>query len=986
MIHRPIAFVLTALLFSSLAAQERPPAEERRPWTTSRITGSPEPPPPYRLERLFPKLTFDHPLEIRRAPGLDRIFIVEHHNERVGRIFSFPNDPDCSKPDLFFDMPKEVQGWEKVADCKGVGAAYGLAFHPDFEKNRHCFIAYVLDHKIKGKHLPLGSRVSRFTVTPTDPPRVDPASEVVLLEWVEGGHNGCSLQFGPDGFLYVSTGDATDPNPPDALNTGQDISDLLSSILRIDVNRAENGKSYAIPSDNPFRSTPGARPEVWAYGFRNPWRMSFDSATGNLWVGDVGWERWEMLYRVVRGGNYGWSVMEGPNPVNPGGKRGPTPILPPAMAIEHPEAASITGGYVYHGKRLPELAGKYVFADFEMFHLFAARCEGETLSDRQELARTEGRVVAFTEDKDGELLILDYQGGGINRLVPNDQATLNPDFPRKLSQTGLFTSVSEGSPAPGVYAYSVNADQWLDHAVAERAVALPGGSSVQVQGRPVFPKDGVLVKTLSMEMERGKSESRRRIETQVLHFDGKDWQGYTYAWNDDRTDALLVPAGGAEKALSVVDARAPGGRREQRWTYPARSACAGCHTVSWPRFLASFNEPELDRKVDGVSQMARLRALKILPAKGFLAGGPGDQKRLSDPRDASADLDARARSYLHVNCAVCHRPGGGTSSMIDLRIDRSIQETFALDVRPALGTFEIRDPYLIAGGDPSRSVLLYRMSKMGHGRMPHIGSLVVDEDALPLIARWIAQLPRGPEEAAGGKSRADERELLRQLETNDPGGEASAVARLLASTSGALELMGAIDRGELKEAPRREAIRQGAGHPLETVRGIFERFIPADQRPRRLGTRIDAAELLAVKGDVERGRRLFFEGSSLQCRSCHMIAGRGDTYGPDLSKIGGKHPREKILESLLQPSKEIDPKYVAYAVQTEAGAVYSGLLVEKNDKVVVLKDAEKKEIRIPAASVKQMLAQKTSIMPEFLLQSLTATEAADLLEFLSSLK
>ena len=117
-----------------------------------------------------------------------------------------------------------------------------------------------------------------------------------------------------------------------------------------------------------------------------------------------------------------------------------------------------------------------------------------------------------------------------------------------------------------------------------------------------------------------------------------------------------------------------------------------------------------------------------------------------------------------------------------------------------------------------------------------------------------------------------------------------------------------------------------------------------------------------------------------------MVAGRGDTYGPDLSKIGGKHPREKILESLLLPSKEIDPKYVAYAVQTEAGAVYSGLLVEKNDKVVVLKDAEKKEIRIPAGSLKQMVAQKTSIMPEFLLQSLTASEAADLLEYLGSLK
>lgn len=969
------AAALTLLLALSALAQDPPAALKREAWTTSKITGSPEPPPPYRLERIYPKLTFDHPLDLLRAPGTDRIFVAEHGS---GRILSFPDDPACAKADLALNLRDGLLGLDKVADCKGFAANYAIVFHPKFEQNRYSYVCYALAHKEKGKHLALGSRVSRFTVTRTDPPKLDPASEVVLLEWLEGGHNGCSLRFGPDGFLYISTGDAADPNPPDVLNTGQDLSDLLSSILRIDVDHADPGKAYAIPVDNPFVSTPGARPEIWAYGFRNPWRMNFDAATGNLWVGDVGWERWEMLFRVVRGGNYGWAIMEGPNLVNPTGKRGPTPILPPAMAIEHPEAASITGGYVYHGKRLPELTGKYVCADFEMFRVFGARCDGATLSERQDLARTEGRIVAFAEDKDGELQLLDYEGGGIHRLVPNDQADHNLDFPRKLSQTGLFSNTPDRKPAPGVYAYSVNAEQWLDHAAGERAVALPGTASVTGGGRPNFPKNAVLAKTLTLEMEQGKPESRRPIETQILHFDGRDWQGYTYAWNDERSDATLVAAVGAEKTLNIVDAGAPGGRREQRWTYFARGACAGCHAVSWPRFMASFNTPQLDRN----SQLDALRSLKILPG-GFVPGGPGDQKRLANPRDASADLDARARSYLHVNCAICHRPGGGTSSMLDFRRDRSIQETFALNVRPALGSFDIRDPYLIAGGDPARSVLYYRMSKLGHGRMPHIGSTVVDEDALGFVARWIAQLPRIPDE---GATRSTERELLSKLGTQGAGGDASSVARLLASTSGALDLMQAIDRKDVKDSTRQEVIHQGALHPQDAVRGLFERFLPPDQRPKRLGTKIDAAELLAVKGDAERGRLLFFEGNALQCRSCHMVAGRGDTYGPDLSKIASKLTREKILENILQPSKEIDPKYVAWSVQTESGAIYSGLLIEKNEKGVVLKDAEKKEIRIPAGSLKQMAAQKTSIMPEFLLQSLTASEAADLLEYLSSLK
>src|SRR4029079_11329337 len=141
--------------------------------------------------------------------------------------------------------------------------------------------------------------------------RLDPASEAVLITWPSGGHNGGSLQFGRDGYLYISTGDGAGPNPPDPLKTGQDVSDLLSSVLRIDVDRPAGGKPCRVPDDNPLVNTAGARPEIWAYGFRNPWRMSFDSTTGALWVGDVGWELWEMIYSVERGGNYGWRVTEG---------------------------------------------------------------------------------------------------------------------------------------------------------------------------------------------------------------------------------------------------------------------------------------------------------------------------------------------------------------------------------------------------------------------------------------------------------------------------------------------------------------------------------------------------------------------------------------------------------------------------------------------------------------------------------------------------
>ena len=268
----------------------------------------------------------------------------------------------------------------------------------------------------------------------------------MILTFWSGGHNGGCLGFGKDGYLYVSTGDGAEPSPPDGKLTGQDCSDLLSSILRIDVDHHDPGKTYRIPADNPFVKTPGVRPEIWAFGFRNPWKMSVDRATGDLWVGDVGWELWEMIDRVVRGGNYGWSVMEGPQPVLVESKRGPTPILPPTMAHPHSEAASITGGYVYRGRRLADLAGAYLYGDYQTGTIWGLRHDGKAVTWRGELARTPLHLVAFGETNAGELYLVDHdRTHAIYRLVPNPEGRHPSDFPRRLSQTGLFNSTTRSS-------------------------------------------------------------------------------------------------------------------------------------------------------------------------------------------------------------------------------------------------------------------------------------------------------------------------------------------------------------------------------------------------------------------------------------------------------------------------------------------------------------------------------------------------------------
>jgi glucose/arabinose dehydrogenase len=265
---RPLAGILLFVLLLAAGGQfgtlSLSPAAERNekqpfgiaarpPWTTSRVTGTPEPPPPYRTERVFPKLKFANPVLLAAAPGTDRLFVAE----QKGKLFSFRPDPACEAPDLFLDLPREIKTIDPAGAIRGVGEVYGLAFHPDFAKNRYCYVCYVLDSKTAGEQLPEGSRVSRFRVTETDPPRCDPASETVLLSWLGGGHNGGCLAFGPDGYLYISTGDGSFPNPPDARLAGQDVSNLLSSILRIDVDHPAADRPYAIPADNPFVATPG---------------------------------------------------------------------------------------------------------------------------------------------------------------------------------------------------------------------------------------------------------------------------------------------------------------------------------------------------------------------------------------------------------------------------------------------------------------------------------------------------------------------------------------------------------------------------------------------------------------------------------------------------------------------------------------------------------------------------------------------------------
>ncbi|QEH32234.1 Soluble aldose sugar dehydrogenase YliI precursor [Aquisphaera giovannonii] len=965
--------VVAALVIA--AASAAPPAvdEGRAPaarggraaWTTSCVVGSPDPPPPFKVVRAFPSLKFDHPLLLARVPGSDRMVV----GEQAGRLYSFANRPDA-KAEVFLDLPGEIRTVGRLAGAKEVEAVYGLAFHPDFERNRQCFVCYTLRGADPARpNLPDGTRVSRFRVAVTDPPRVDPASEEVVISFLQGGHNGGDIHFGPDGMLYVSTGDAANPSPPDVFNTGQDVSDLLSSILRIDVDRRDEGKAYAVPRDNPFVATKGARPEVWAYGFRNPWRMSFDRETGDLFVGDVGWELWEMIHRVRKGGNYGWSAMEGPQPVR-SDQVGPTPVLPPLIELPHAIACSVTGGRVYRGRKLPELAGAYVFGDWETRRLWAARFEGDRVKEMPELARPSVRIVAFGEDREGELYFLDHDDGTLHTLERNDAGARNADFPTRLSQTGLFDSVGGQRPAPGVIPFAVNSRQWLDGATEEHWAAFPGGSSatLHANGKPVpglvgwhefrmhFPKGAVLMRTLSL--------AGRRVETQLLHFDGGDWRAYTFAWRDDQSDADLVPAGGAER--EVLDG---GGGRRRVWQFQGRTQCLTCHS-NQSEYALAFLPEQLNRVgPDGRDQLVALTEAGYVRRAGddgatlppFDAATAAREPRLADPGDEGRPLEARARSYLHANCGHCHSDGGGGSVPLRLKFPTPVAEMRAVDARPTRGDFGLPDARIIRPGDPYASTLYFRMAKFGRDRMPHVGSELPDEAGLDLIARWIAGIGGGGPRAevdAAGRSPTDPR-------------SAQVLARKLG-------------RGELDAAGRGELLASAAKLPHGPIRDLFEGYLPSDGR-KRLGPNPRPRAILDVAGDPGRGEALFWS-QAVRCGTCHRVGTRGTAVGPDLSAIGKARPREDLLQSLLEPSRRIEPQYAAYAVATHDGRSLAGLLVRRDEAGVVLRDPQGKDVAIAAADIDEMRPSRSSLMPDGQLADLTAQEAADLLAYLASLR
>lgn len=319
---------------------------------SSPAADAPQPQPDTPLDvkavRAFPELKFRRPVLLTNAgDGSNRIFVCS----QPGKIFVFPNKPDVEEADVFLE-------WEKKTiykDEEFEEGILGLAFHPKFKSNGEFFMYYT--------EVPHISVISRFRVSKSDPNKADPASEEQLLRIPQPywNHNGGTICFGPDGYLYIGLGDGGSANDPH--KNGQNPKTVLGKILRIDVDHKDEGKKYAIPKDNPWVGQKDAAPEAYAMGIRNTWRMSFDRKTGTLWQADVGQDLWEEINLITKGGNYGWSLREGMHKFKEGSDAKPE-LIEPIWEYHHSIGKSITGGVVYRGKKVPELDGCYLYGDF----------------------------------------------------------------------------------------------------------------------------------------------------------------------------------------------------------------------------------------------------------------------------------------------------------------------------------------------------------------------------------------------------------------------------------------------------------------------------------------------------------------------------------------------------------------------------------------------------------------------------------------------
>ena len=737
-------------------------AAVRVPNTTLALPPSP-PQSGFATTPAFGSLTFTNPSVIAVPPGeTNRIFVVEQR----GFVTVITNLAAPTRTE-FLNLTSRVIGGVPN-DERGL---LGLAFHPNYASNGYFFVYYSstntlttnLNGTVNTGNGGLHQCLSRFTVSAGNSNVANPASELRLLAMADdfNNHNGGCLQFGSDGYLYISTGDEGDANDTGA-NSQRIDKDLWSGMLRIDVDLLPgnllptahpaqrftgwNGViNYRVPADNPFVgatnlngiaiSTNLLRAEFWAVGLRNPWRFSFDSLDGKIYLGDVGQDAVEEVDVITRGGNYGWAYREG-NIARPGSPAPPPgftnaiePIITYARGSGTNQGTSVTGGVVYRGNRFPSLYGKYIFADYVSGRIWAAQPNGTNVVPFT-LLTTDASISSFGVDpRNDDVLMCDQSEDTIKSLV----TVSNLSGPTLLTGTGAFTNLTTLTPHSGVLPYEINLPFWSDNAQKTRWFSVPNTNLTMTsspEGNWLFPTGSVWIKHFDLETNT-TTHATRRLETRFIVRYTNGVYGLTYRWMTPPTNAALVAEEGFDEPLVINDG---GNLRTQVWHYPGRGECLSCHTVAGGGALG-FDTLQLNRLVtNGITA----NQIQKLSDAGYLSApvsGVNSLRALAHLTNETASLEWRARSYLKANCSFCHQPAGTVASW-DARFSTPTRFANLINGTPFNNSGNASNK-IITPGYTNLSLIHARMSTRGAGAMPPIASSLVDTNGASLLARWI---------------------------------------------------------------------------------------------------------------------------------------------------------------------------------------------------------------------------------------------------------
>jgi uncharacterized repeat protein (TIGR03806 family) len=737
------------------------------PWLGNRMPATrPGAPGSLSVVEAFPGLTFQNPVKLLPRPDRQGELWVAG---REGHIWSIRNHLSIPIKTQVLNITNATMGW-------GDSGLLGFAFHPEFGQsgspNRgYIYVAYNAQ--------PIGSdeteasynRLSRFTLADGET-TIRRGSELILINQFDRHpwHNQGDLYFGEDGFLYLGVGDEGELN--NALGNAQRLDGgLFSGVLRIDVDQnparshpirrqPRSGapppagwpesytQGYFIPNDNPWLAADGSQlEEFWAIGLRNPYRMTRDPVTQQVFIGDVGQTEEEEINVLTKAANYQWAFREGdaagPSP-QPNALLGTS--TPPLWSYSHRTGnRCVIGGYVYRGSQHRDaLEGQYLFADYVTGRIWAMDWQGRAEPAVKQVASTAGYSLSgFGLDHAGELYLLQL---GFEGRIMKLTAEPTPQPPALLSATGAFDDLTNLTPARELIPYEVNAPLWSDGASKKRWMVLPSNGAPYSADEVItfranaewdFPVGTVLIKHFEMPGTAFAGDRIRRLETRfmVKTRDG-GWYGVTYRWRADGSDADLLATGQTETLLM---AEGSSGTRNQTWTYPSRNDCMQCHNSAstgvlglrtWQVHQTQSQQPPFEM----LPQIQTWNAWGLFDRQ--LSAAEISQLPRADSN--SSDLETRARSYLDANCASCHRPGGA-QALFDARFSTPIEQQGLID-GPLTNSQGMPDAKVIHPGNPDLSMIFLRMMSEGSDQMPPLGRHLLDPEGINLIYNWIESL------------------------------------------------------------------------------------------------------------------------------------------------------------------------------------------------------------------------------------------------------